>query len=253
MIFKIAHICYCGNVIRAKQQLSMLGYKLLFSERVCPMGIMQRHLTTHFEEFDLSLWTRPGGISIELLEFEEYSQNKGLICPLFSAKMPGVVPMIDDAGTFKINKSEYFPTAFLECPAYSKLNSSIDEPLLDSLLLFSPDLGQSILFWNAVGLDSIVHSPMHSIFRLRCAFTHKDYFVHVCESGQMETMLEDVNSPGFHVLGLISNSAGQEHARIASFGMEVTPTEQLTINEKSLTIFYSRSPEGIIVEIISLN
>lgn len=253
MIFKIAHICYCGDAVEAKKLLGILGYRLLFSERVRPMGITQRHLSCHIEEFVLSLWTRRGGISIELLEFKEYSQNEGLIYPLLPEKISGVVPVVDEEETFQLNNSKYIPAAFLGSLAYMKMNSKIDEPILDSFLLFTPDVSQSVHFWNTVGLDCIEHSNMHGILRLRCIFTRKDFFIHIYKSTQMETLHEDVNSLGFHVLGLISNSASQEHARIVSSRVKVTPIEQITIDEKRLTIFYVRSPEGLLVEIISLN
>ena len=253
MIFKIAHICYCGDAVKAKKQLGILGYRLVFSERVRPMGITQSHLSGHVEEFGMSLWTRPGGISTELLEFENYSQHEGLIRPLLSAKMPGVVSAIDEEKTSQLNKSEYLPAAFLGCPAYVKLGSIIEGPLLlDSFLLFSPDVSQSVHFWRTLGLDCIESSNMYGILRHRCTFTRKDFFIHICKSSQVETAQEDVNSPGFHVLGLISNSASHERKRMMSSGIEVTPIEQITINEKRLTIFYSRSPEGLITEIISL-
>jgi len=253
MIFKIAHICYCGDAVKAKKQLGIFGYKLFFSELVRPMGITQSHLSGHVEEFSMSLWTRLGGISIELLEFENYSQNEGLISPLLPAKMPGVVTTIDEEKTSQLNKNEYLPAVFLGCPAYMKLSSRIEEPVLNSFLLFSPDVSKSVHFWNTVGLYCIERSNMHGILRLRCTFTGKDFFMHIRKSNQEAPVQEDIDSPGFHVLGLISNSASQERKRMISSGIAVTPIEQITINQKKLTIFYSRSPEGLITEIISLN
>lgn len=254
MIFKIAHICYCGDVFKAKKQLRILGYKLFFSEMVRPMGITQSHLSGHVDELSMSLWARPGGISIELLEFENYSQNEGLISPLFPAKMHGVVTVMDEEKTSQLNKSEYLQAVFLDCPAYIKRGSRIDGPLLlDSFLLFSIDVRQSVHFWCTFGFACVESSNMHGILRFRCAFTGKDFFMHIHKFNQEAPIQEDIDSPGFHVIGLISNSASQERKKMISSGIEVTPIEQITINEKRLTIFYARSPEGLITEIISLN
>lgn len=257
MIFKIAHICFCGNHVKARELLAVLGYELVFSERIPPMGITQRHLSQYITELDMSLWAKQGNISIEILEFENYSHNKGLICPLVSAKMPGVVAGIAEEHAFQFNTSEYQPAAFIECPAYIKLDASIEKPLpdtiLDTILIFTHDLSKSLNYWSLVGLDCIERSNIHAVFRLRCVFTGKNFYVHVHKTNQNYSMTEDIDSLGFHVLGLISNSAKLERERLVSFGINVTPLEQISINGRSLSIFYSRSPEGIITEIISLN
>lgn len=252
MIFKIGHICYCGDAFQAKKKLSQCGYRPLFSERVSPMGITQGFLSINVEEFGMSLWTRHGSISIELLDFESYSHNSGLIHPLISAKMPGAVPAVNDKKSFVLNNSEYFPGLFLGYPAYMKLNALCAEPVMDSFIVFSPDIDKSVYFWSMVGLNCIEQSDMHGVFYLRCAFTRKDFFLHIYKSNR-ELVYEYIDSLGFHVLGLISNSAVYEHEKMMSSGMEVTPIEQITINEKRLNVFYSRSPEGLIAEIISLN
>jgi len=253
MIFKIAHICYCGNIAEATEQLGMLGYKLFISERVRPMGITQKHLSYHVDDFYLSIWTRPGGISIECLEFEKYSQNEGLVCPLLPAGMPGIVPSSCENEDFHLNISEYLPVKFLGRYAYADQKLVHDEPILNSLLFFSSDIFESIRFWNTIGFNCIESSEVRAIFRLHCAFTRKEFFIHICRSEKLQMIQEEVNSPGFHILGLISNSATHEHVRMMSSGMNVTPTEQISINGRNLTIFYSRSPEGVLVEIISPN
>lgn len=247
MFFKIAHICYCGN---AADAIKKYGYRLLFSEQVHTMAITQKHLSRHIEDYKLSLWTKPGSISIEFLEFAEYSEQEGLVFPI----LPAAMPCVEIAGdkTFQLNEHKYIPASFLESPAFVSADLKVNEPVLNSLLLLSSDINQSIQFWSEMGLQCVGYSENYGILKLRCSFSRQDFFLYICKSDQKVTVREDINSPGFHLLGLFSNSAGKEHARMVSSGIEVTPVEEIEVNKKRLAIFYSRSPEGIIVEIISL-
>lgn len=252
MIFKIAHICYCGDAVKAKKQLREYGYRKFLSERIRPMKITRDLSFNCSEEIDISLWNRPGAISIEILETNNYSQNEGLIRPVLNALIPGAVSSDKNIEAVELNDGRYVLSFFLGYPAYMKSDTRADDPTMDSILLFSQDVDESVHFWTAVGLHCIRHSDMSALFVLKCTFTRKDFFIYIVKSDR-EKLSEDINSPGFHILGLISSSAEQERRRMASFSLEVTPIEQITINERKLTILYARSPEGLLTEIISLN
>lgn len=255
MIFKIAHICYCGNVAEARKQLSVLGYKLNFSERVTPMEITRRYLSCHGENFKMYMWAKPGSINIELLEFEEYSKAVGLIYPLFLEKMNEVSPKKDYDSQIRSDLEKYIPTTFLSHQAYIAKGSQIEDSLFNSFLLFSSDIAKSIQFWTRLGFDCIEQSHKYCILRLHSFFTREDFYIHICDFHQIkpDNVEEDLDSLGFHVLGLISNSTGQERSKMILHGIEVTPIEQIKINNNKLSVFYARSPEGVIAEILSLS
>ena len=77
-------------------------------------------------------------------------------------------------------------------------------------------------------------------------------FLYLEKNINEELTIEDIDSPGFHVLSLISNSASLEREKVRVAGVDVSALEQIVINGNKMDVFYARSPEGLVAEIISI-
>ena len=252
MVFKIAHICFCGNVDQTEECLRELGYQLLFSEKVCPMEITQGMSSKYNNHLRMSIWEYPGSISIELLEFESYSLREGMIIPIFSGRASNNSLVMKENESRILNGHKYYKAAFLGYPAYVATQKQTDGFDFNSFMLISTNLDNSIRFWSLFGFDCDVQPELYACLKFQCRFTGKCFFLYLEKNINEELTIEDIDSPGFHVLSLISNSASLEREKVRVAGVDVSALEQIVINGNKMDVFYARSPEGLVAEIISI-
>ena len=252
MIFKIAHICYCGDIDSVAGQLRKHGYGPGLNEkRVEPMHITQSLLSGPASSMSIWMWEKPGCIGVELLDFAQMSAKRGKIVPVLSAPCSPGEARVERSEKVFLGEEEYPCKSFLGFPAYS--SGTVDEAGLrfQAFSIGSPCLKDSERFWGMMGFCVVGRSRDLLTMGFRCKFTgtHFKAYVRRC-SGAVEH--EDIDSPGFHVLGAISNSALSEHGRMVASGANCTPIERLVLGGKALDIFYARTPEGVVAEVISI-
>ncbi|MBT89694.1 MAG: hypothetical protein CMN79_04305 [Spirochaetales bacterium] len=252
MVFKIAHICFCGNVDQAKECLQELGYQLLFSEKIRPMEITQEMSSKYNNHLLMSIWEYPGSISVELLEFESYSLREGMIIPILSGGTSNNSLAMKENESRILNGHKYYKADFLGCPAYVADQKQMDGFGFNSFMLTSTNLDNSIHFWSLFGFDCDVQTELYARLKFRCRLTSKYFFLYLEKCINEELAIEDIDSPGFHVVSLISNSASLEREKVRVAGVDVSALGQIVINGNKVDVFYARSPEGLVTEIISI-
>jgi len=249
MLLKIAHICFCGEPAKTKLLLETVGYSALFSTRLRPMKITQQLLSNPVENFKMSFWQRPNSISIELLEFDSYSLKCGLIKPVFSGESYELIAKKNE--TLISNFVNYKTGIFLGTKVYYDTSKQGESFSFSSLLLISNNLNDSITFWNALGFRCVKRYDKEALLEFSCLFKG-NISIHLVCNDVNQILFEDIDSTGFHVLAFISNSTTQEWKKMKKSGFDLTDIEQIKLNNIIMDIFYLRSPEGLIIEIISL-
>jgi len=251
MLLKIAHICFCSEGFNSETVLQKLGYRQLFESRVVPMKITQSLLSKRVDNFQMSFWVLPGNVSIELLTFEQYASNTGSIQPIFSGRKNSCF-LLDKQSIVLLNNRKYHTGRFLDFPIlFDSLGQ--DTPFcFNSMVLETIDLDLSISFWKVLGFNCVERLRDHVCMEFKCILTRQVFCVYLKQGGNGPTEPEEINSLGFHVLGFFSNSAAVEQNKIQKADYKTTAIEQIELNKNKMNIFYARSPEGVVLEIISI-
>jgi len=252
MLMKISHICFCGNPIETQFLLEAIGYRSKFSTVLRPMNITQQLISKPVKKIKMSFWESLNSICIEVLEFDDYSFQHGLIKPIFignsdKSKFIAVSNRInvDENCNYKIGN-------LLGTEIYYDISIQADDFFFSSFLIVSNNFNKSIFFWKTLGFNLVKNNFKEALLEFKCFFTKNFVSLHLIYDETKQIVFEDIDSLGFHVIGFISNSTYYERERMKKYAFAPTDIEQIKLNNNVMDIFYLRSPEGLIIEIISL-
>lgn len=253
MIFKIGHICYCGDRRLAETTLATLGYRQLLSDRISTRSNTRHLLSSSADDYRLSIFELAGSISLEILEFENHSANEGLVRPIIETAIAGEDIADNVDGFLNPRNLGLYPASFLGFPAYTKAWGTRQEFAFNSFVIASSNIDESVQFWKQIGFHTVNRFDEYCKLRFRCMFSGKYYYIYLYLDRRKVFVREDLDSLGFHVLGLISTSIKQEIEKMRMLGIECTSVENICVRGRELSVFYARAPEGLIVEFVSLN
>jgi hypothetical protein len=226
MILDIDHIGYSSiNFEDDICFLRGLGFNMRFVQRgIKNQDIKQNLLRSFTMEHHLALCDRACDISIEVVHYPHVGQKR-----VAQTSFSPLICNQEVRSLQQIAAQDYF----------KQLSMSIS------------DITRALVFWRALGFDVVERGDGYFILRFRSLLKNNDYFVHakLTRAAVHKVFLDDI---GFTSLALITSSASRERAALEKHNFNVTPIEHVAIGNRNLNIFFSESPDGHIVELISL-
>ncbi|MFA6262984.1 MAG: VOC family protein [Candidatus Babeliales bacterium] len=226
MILDIDHIGYSSTNFEDDICLvQSLGFNIRFVQRgIKNQDIKKKLLRSFTMEHHMALCARSCDISIEVVHYPQVGQKR-------------------------VAQTSFFPLVGNQEAQLLKQISAQDD--LKQLNICISDIPKTLNFWKVLGFNAVEQGDDYLAFRFRSILNGNDYFLYakLTNAAVHKVFLDDI---GFTSLALITSSASRERAALEKHNFKVTPIEHVAIGNKNLSIFFSESPDGHIVEFISL-
>jgi hypothetical protein len=247
MILDIDHIALSSTDFDAYIGIfKKLGYKVRFEEKNVKNLKIKKKLMKNYSNFhDLCLIISKKNLNIELLNHYTKNQEQGFITPIFENLSESFYEKSVKSDSSEINSFGNLKVGGV--PVGIKQNKN-DDFIFNKIIVNTNDMEGSKKFWKELGFKST--KGEENRFSFNSILSNKKYDLYLNPTKLQH--LFHLDDKGWNCIALVTNSINNEKKRMDG-KFETTEVEPIVINNNKLQIFFTRSPGGEIVEIISIN
>lgn len=251
MLIDIDHVAISSmNLHQDIETMKAFGYQLIISEKNLVNLDIKRNLMKKFSKFhDLTLLNSFGNFGIEFINYDHVNKKNGYIIPIFENVPPEFFSKNDIIDPKNIMHEIFLKNTNIQI----YVNDSSKNPSFkfNKILIKTSDVKKSINFFKCLGFTEM-DDKNKKILKFQSLFQKSLFYIYLEKSKNENNQQYFLDDFGFNCLAFISNSAKNEKEKLHENGYYTTEIRDFFLNNKLLKIFFAKSDQGEIVEIISI-
>ena len=243
MIVKIDHITICSTDFESDlNYFSNLGFKPSILSRKLKNLKIKNVLMKNFCEYQkFALLESKNNLDVEILGYDNVNSGTPYIEPEFinSEKC------LNNFSEFKNHfQKDHIPIKFSTDKKFTGFR-------FGKIKIYTGSVNDSQIFWEKLGFKTISEKNSRHTKMIFNALTDNQSLELNLEYTEIKNV-HYLDDRGFNCIAFITNSSVNEKEFFDKQNYQTTNIESFEVNKKKMDIFFCKSPQGEIIELISL-